>query len=103
MPNGSADFSLNYENIGEVINKVNQGKNQIAEIVDKLSVTVTNLETAWEGTDATEYITKINDYKPFILKLQKAYEEAANALQNMSTQYQEKQAENTTKIQSELY
>jgi len=35
--------------------------------------------------------------------LQKAYEEAANALQNMSTQYQEKQAENTTKIQSELY
>lgn len=103
MPNGSNDFSLNYENINEVINQVNQGKDKIAEIVDKLSGIVANLETAWEGTDATTYIEKINSYKPHILKLKKAYEDAAIALQNMSSQYQEKQAENALKVQSELY
>lgn len=103
MPNGSNDFSLNYENISEVITQVTQGKDKIAEIVDKLSGIVANLETAWEGTDEISYVEKINSYKPHILKLQKAYEDAAIALQNMSNQYQEKQAENTLKVQSELY
>ena len=103
MPNGSADFSLDYGNIEEVIIKIQQGNEQITGIIDKLSSIVAGLEAVWKGTDANEYVTKMNEYKPNIMKLQNAYLEAANALKNMSTQYQEKQAENVSAAQSELY
>ncbi len=103
MPNGSADFSLDYGNIEEVISKIQQGNEQITGIIDKLSSIVANLESVWQGTDANEYVTKMNEYKPVIMKLQNAYLEAANALKNMSIQYQEKQAENVSAAQSELY
>ena len=84
-----ADFSLDYSNIDETIQKVTN--------------IATNLQSVWEGTDATTYIEKITEYSPSIKKLEESYLRSMDVLQSTSIKYQETQSQNTATIQSELY
>lgn len=98
-----ADFSLDYSNIDETIQKVRADASVIDEVIVKVNRIALDLKTVWEGTDAAEYIQKIIEYNPSIKKLEESYLGAMDVLQSTSTKYQETQSQNTATIQSELY
>lgn len=97
------DFSLDYSNIDEAIQKVRTDAAAIDEILIKVNNIAVNLQSVWEGTDATTYIEKITEYSPSIKKLEESYLGAMDVLQSTSTQYKETQAQNVAAVQSELY
>ncbi len=98
-----ADYSLDYSNIEEAIQKVRTDAAVIEDVLIKVNNIANNLQTVWEGTDAVEYIQKITEYSPSIKKLEDSYLGAMDVLQSTSNQYQETQAQTTTAVQSELY
>ena len=98
-----ADFSLDYSNIDETIQKVRADAATIDDILVKVTNIATNLQSVWEGTDATTYVEKITEYSPSIKKLGESYLGAMDVLQGTSIKYQEVQERNAAAAKSELY
>ena len=92
------DLKINYAETISVGNQVSEKGNEFQELLNKVKNVNTELQTYWEGSDASKYSTSvtqqaeymqrltntINEIGAFLVKVGQAYEEAcennANAI-----------------------
>ena len=97
-----ADYKFGLEEIKSTIQQMKQKAGQIDPLLEKVNSIVSNLESVWTGSDAQEYVNKINEYRPSIVKLENAYIEAADVLQKTQTLEEEEASGRATAAQSSL-
>lgn len=85
------DYSMSYEEISNTISRITVKTGRIDALLNQITMVVTNLESVWKGTDAVEYVNKINEYKPQIEKLKQHYLLAMKVLEAEKKQYEEVQ------------
>lgn len=86
------DLKINFEQTRSVGNQVTAKGNDFSALLTKIKGINTNLQTYWEGSDASKYSTSvatqaeymqqlantINEIGDFLVKVGNAYEEAMN-------------------------
>ncbi len=96
----NTDYSFGLEEMAATVQKVNGDAGQIDSLLEKINGIVTSLESVWTGTDAQTYVTKINEYRPSIVKLKETYVDAMDVLQKTKNLQAEEASARAAKAQS---
>lgn len=83
------DYQLDYDHIDEVLQAIPGGIGDIEKILENVRNVISELPEIWTGTDAQEYINKINEYIPKIYQLRNYYNAAQEVLQKSKQEHEE--------------
>lgn len=87
------DLNINYEETRSIGNQVTQKGGEFQELLNRIITVNTELQSYWEGSDASKYTTAVtsqaeevqrlvdtvNEIGAFLVKVGNAYEEAMNS------------------------
>lgn len=92
------DYSLNYEQIEEVIVSINSKADELNQKIDRIDAISNALESIWKGSDAEQYVTNIQSFKPKVKLLVSTYKEAMTKLQAQADIMKDSQNRNLSGI-----
>jgi len=87
-------IEISNENVKAIVKSLQTEHDNISTYITELNKELTNIESAWEGADATKYISKMRDDYAILLKLyNESYQTYLDFLDGVYDEYKKKDDE----------